>query len=106
METAENGVLGVRIFTENPAHTFGAVLMDIRMPEMNGLDAARAIRASGKADAKTIPIIAMSANAFEEDKEISYAAGMNAHLAKPVEQKELYATLGRFLLQNTAGGKI
>ena len=69
------------------------VFTDIRMPVMNGLEAAAAIRAGAKADAKTIPIIAMSANAFAEDMEKSRRAGMNRHVAKPVEPERLFGVL-------------
>ena len=75
-----------------PGH-YAAVLMDIRMPVMDGLDAARAIRALDRPDAKTTPIIAMTANALEEDRQSSRAAGMSAHLAKPFEPAQLYAVL-------------
>ena len=67
--------------------------MDMRMPEMDGLEATKAIRASGRADAKTIPIIALTANAFDEDVQLSMQAGMNAHLSKPVEPEALFDTL-------------
>ena len=67
------------------------------MPVMNGLTAARSIRQLKKKKAKTVPIIAMSANAFDEDVEKSRAAGMNAHLAKPIEPQLLYATLQEFI---------
>ena len=64
---------------------------------MNGLEAARAIRSSGRADASSIPIIAMTANAFASDRQESREAGMNAHLSKPIRQAELLETLRRFL---------
>ncbi len=67
--------------------------MDIRMPEMDGLEAAAAIRSLDRADAKRIPIIALTANAFDEDVQRSLQAGMNAHLSKPVEPERLYQTL-------------
>ncbi|MEF9974788.1 MAG: response regulator, partial [Clostridia bacterium] len=76
---------------------YDAILMDIRMPVMDGLTAAKAIRQMRSADAKTIPIIAMTANAFEEDIEKTKAAGMNAHLTKPIEPARLYQTLKQFL---------
>ena len=72
------------------------VLSDVRMPVMDGLEAARAIRAMRKADAKTVPIFAMTANAFQEDIAQSMEAGMNAHLAKPIEPRLLYETLKRY----------
>ena len=72
---------------------YDAILMDVRMPEMDGLEATRAIRALQRPDAKDIPIIAMTANAFDEDVQRSLQAGMNAHLSKPVEAEHLYKTL-------------
>jgi len=67
--------------------------MDMRMPEMDGLEASRAIRAAGREDSMTIPIIALTANAFDEDVQRSMQAGLNAHLSKPVEPETLYMTL-------------
>ena len=67
--------------------------MDMRMPEMDGLEATKAIRASGRADAETIPIIALTANAFDEDVQRSMQAGLNAHLSKPVQPDLLFETL-------------
>ena len=64
---------------------FDAILMDVQMPVMNGYDATRAIRALARPDAQTIPIIAMTANAFAEDEKAALAAGMNAHVAKPID---------------------
>jgi CheY-like chemotaxis protein len=71
--------------------------MDVRMPVMDGLTATATIRALERPDARVIPIIAMTANVFDEDVERSLEAGMNAHLAKPVEPEKLYATLGKFI---------
>ena len=67
--------------------------MDVRMPEMDGLEAAKTIRAMDRADAKEIPIIALTANAFDEDVQRSLLAGMNAHLSKPVQAEVLFETL-------------
>ena len=78
-------------------NTYDAILMDIRMPVMDGLEAARNIRLFDKSDAQTIPIIAMTANAFDEDVEKSHAAGMNAHLAKPIDPEKLFAVLQEFI---------
>ena len=72
--------------------------MDIRMPQMDGLTTANNIRHMSNADAKTIPIIAMTANAFDDDMEKSKAAGMNAHLTKPIEPVRLYQVLYDFIL--------
>ena len=90
---AENGRIAVDMFSASEPGAYSAVLMDIRMPEMDGLEAAEAIRALDRPDAKTIPIIALTANAFDEDVQRSLQAGMNAHLTKPVEPEVLYRTL-------------
>ena len=90
---AENGKIGVERFEQSEVGWYDAVLMDVRMPVMDGLEATAAIRALPKADAKTVPIIAMSANAFAEDVQRSLLAGMNAHLSKPVDPDKLYETL-------------
>lgn len=97
---AENGQLGVELFEKSPVNTFDGILMDIRMPVMDGLEAARTIRSLNREDAQTIPIIAMTANAFAEDVEASFAAGMNEHLAKPVEPQKLFDTLQTLVLKN------
>ena len=81
------------MFQEKPEGYFDAILMDIMMPAMDGYQAARAIRGSGKKDAETIPIIAMTANAFEEDRQAALAAGMDDYVAKPVEISELFRTI-------------
>jgi CheY-like chemotaxis protein len=73
--------------------------MDVRMPVMDGLTASKTIRELNHPDAKTIPIIAMTANAFDEDVQRSLQAGMNAHLSKPVEPERLYETLGKLIRQ-------
>ena len=73
------------------------IFMDVQMPVMNGYEATRAIRASAHPLAKTIPIIAMTANAFEEDVQEALAAGMNAHTAKPVDMDKLKASIARLL---------
>jgi CheY-like chemotaxis protein len=96
---AENGKIAVEIFERSEPGTFDLILMDIVMPVMNGLTAARTIRESGKADAKTIPILAMTANAYEEDIRQTQAAGMNKHISKPIEAKKLYSELARFRKQ-------
>ena len=90
---AENGRIAVEKFTSHPEGYYDAVLMDMRMPEMDGLEATRQIRKSGRADATTIPIIALTANAFDEDVQRSLQAGLNAHLSKPVEAEALFETL-------------
>ncbi len=82
-----------RVRTTAPG-TYDVILMDIMMPVMNGLDAARAIRAMDREDCRTIPIVAMSANAFDDDLKKSVECGMNGHLSKPVEVDKLYEMLG------------
>lgn len=93
VDHAENGRAAVELYLRAEPGHYDAVLMDIRMPEMNGLEAARAIRSAQRADAARIPIIAMTANAFESDRRESREAGMNAHLSKPIRQAELIDTL-------------
>ncbi|MEG0998476.1 MAG: response regulator [Clostridiales bacterium] len=97
VEVAENGLQAIENFAQKEVGYYDAILMDIRMPVMDGLTAAKSIRHMRKADAKTIPIIAMTANAFEEDIEKTKDAGMNAHLAKPIEPLLLYQTIQSFL---------
>ena len=78
-----------------PGHKapFNLVLVDWKMPKMDGLEATREIRGLDRADAATIPIVALTANALEEDIRLSFEAGMNAHLAKPIEPDELFSVL-------------
>lgn len=95
--TAENGLRALEIFSKSEEGYYQAILMDIRMPLMDGLTASTNIRHLSNADARTIPIIAMTANAFDDDIEKSKAAGMNAHLAKPIEPERLYQTLYDFI---------
>ena len=93
IDHAENGKIAVDMFAESASGYYDAVLMDVRMPEMDGLEATEAIRALDRYDAKRVPIIAMTANAFDEDVQRSLQVGMNAHLSKPVEPEHLYRTL-------------
>ena len=90
---AENGQIAVDMFSASEPGWYDAILMDVRMPVMDGLAATRAIRALDRPDAKTVPIIALTANAFDEDIQNSLQAGMNAHLAKPAEPDCIYETL-------------
>ena len=92
-DRAENGRKAVELFAAHPAGYYDAILMDMRMPEMDGLEATRTIRAMERDDAKTIPIIALTANAFDEDVQRSMQAGLNAHLSKPVQPELLFETL-------------
>ena len=93
VEHAENGRIAKEMFEKSEPGYYDAILMDVRMPEMDGLEATKAIRALQRPDAKTIPIVAMTANAFDEDVQRSLQAGMDAHLSKPVEAEHLYRTL-------------
>ncbi len=90
---AENGKKALEFFAESEEGYFDAILMDVRMPVMDGLTATQEIRKLERRDAASIPIIAMTANAFDEDKQHTFEAGMNVHLAKPIEPKTLYDTL-------------
>ncbi len=96
-EHAENGAVALEMFGKHPAGYYDAILMDMRMPVMDGITATRAIRALERPDAATIPIIAMTANVFDEDVESTRKAGMNAHLGKPVEPERLYETLANMI---------
>ena len=96
-DIAENGQIAVDKFNESDENHYDAILMDVRMPVLDGLGATEAIRALPRQDAKTIPIIAMTANAFDEDVQRSLQAGMNAHLSKPVEQDKLFQTLAELI---------
>ncbi|MBQ6439639.1 MAG: response regulator [Mogibacterium sp.] len=90
---AGNGQIAVDMYMAKEPGYYDAILMDMRMPVMNGLEATRAIRASGRADAESIPVIALTANSFDEDVQRSMQAGLNAHLSKPVEPEALFDTL-------------
>ena len=97
---AANGKEGLEIVAQEEIHL---AILDIMMPVMDGLTAAKMIRASGRSDAGTIPIIAMSANAFTDDIEKSHAAGMNAHLVKPLDMEKLKETIGLFCERQEIG---
>ena len=90
---AENGKIALEMFKNHEEGYYSAILMDMRMPEMDGLEATAAIRKLDRADAKQIPIIALTANAFDEDVQRSLQAGLNAHLSKPVQPDVLFETL-------------
>lgn len=99
-ERAENGKVALDMFSRSEPFYYDAVLMDMRMPEMDGLEATMAIRALGREDSKDIPIIALTANAFEDDVERSLQAGLNAHLKKPLEPEAIFDTLGKLIKTN------
>lgn len=93
LDHAVNGAEAVEMFEAAPENTYVAILMDVQMPVMNGHEAAKTIRASNHPEAKSIPIYAMTANAFTEDVSASLSAGMNGHIAKPIDTGILYSTL-------------
>lgn len=97
--TAENGQIAVNMFNNCPEGVFDAVLMDVRMPVMDGLTATKIIRALPRTDAAAVPIVAMTADAYDEDMKKTAEAGMNAHLIKPVNQDELLQTLRTLYIQ-------
>ena len=97
VETAENGAEAVQKFAASRPGYYRAILMDIQMPVMNGYDAARKIRGLSRPDAETIPIVAMTADAFAEDVQRALDAGMDAHLSKPIDFEQLYAVLQNLL---------
>ncbi|MEG1845224.1 MAG: response regulator, partial [Clostridia bacterium] len=99
VDVAENGQIALDLFTNADEGTYDAVLMDIRMPVMDGLEATRRLRGLADSWAKQVPIIAMSANAFDEDVTKSKLVGMNAHLAKPINSELLYHTLAELTSQ-------
>ena len=94
---ASDGLEAIKLFEQSPVGGYDAILMDIRMPKCDGLKATEKIRKLDREDAKTIPIIALSANAFDEDVELSLKAGLNAHLSKPVEPDALFGVLEKYI---------
>ena len=101
LDWAENGKICLDRFSGAASGTYDAILMDLRMPVMNGFDATQAIRALDRPDAKRIPIIAMTADAFAEDIKKCFDCGMNAHIAKPMDIHDLLRTLRRQIFPNT-----
>ena len=100
VDHAENGKIAVELFENSTEGIYSAILMDVRMPELDGLEATKKIRAMKRKDAKRIPIIALTANAFDEDVQLSLQAGMNAHISKPVEADLLIRTLGELIYES------
>ncbi|MCR5404014.1 MAG: response regulator [Butyrivibrio sp.] len=102
---AENGKLAYEMFRDSQPGYFDAILMDMRMPEMNGIEATIAIRALNRDDAKNIPIIALTANAFDEDVERSMQAGLDAHLSKPLQPATIFETMQKLIEKKSEKGK-
>ena len=92
IDCAADGIEAVRMFSQNP-DKYDVIFMDVQMPEMDGLEATRRIRALGLPQAKTVPIIAMTANVFKEDVEKCLAAGMNSHIGKPLDFDEVLSVV-------------
>ena len=93
VEAAVDGVQAVELFQESAEGHYSLILMDVQMPRMDGYEATRRIRAMARADAQTVPIFAMTANAFAEDMEMSRVAGMNGHISKPIDINFVYGIL-------------
>lgn len=105
LERAQNGQEACDMFDRSPIDYYDAVLMDVQMPLLNGYEATRSIRALPRPDATTVPIVAMSANAFAEDERASAESGMNAHLSKPINVGKVISCLAREVRSRRAGGR-
>jgi PAS domain S-box-containing protein len=103
VETADNGKIGMELFMASPIGYYDVILMDVRMPVMDGYEATRSIRESDRADAKTVPIVAMTADAFEDDVRHCMEAGMDGHISKPVEPEIMYAKLAEVMSRHIGG---
>ena len=97
VDVADNGKVAVEKFEQSKPGYYSAIMMDVRMPVMDGFEATRTIRSLNRSDAKEIPIIALTANAFEEDIQKSLQSGLNAHLTKPIQVDVLFETLSRLI---------
>jgi CheY-like chemotaxis protein len=97
VESAPDGTDAVSMMEKAEENYYDAILMDVQMPIMNGYEATRAIRSLSRKDVKDLPIIAMTANALEEDKEAAIKSGMNGHIAKPLDMDIFISVLKKFL---------
>jgi len=97
VDCAANGIEAVKLFSEAPADRYQLIFMDVQMPEMDGLEATRRIRALGTPHSKNIPIVAMTANVFKEDVDMCLEAGMNDHIGKPIDMDEMVGRLNKYL---------
>ena len=97
LDWAEDGKICADMFEQSPLHYYDVILMDLRMPVMTGYEAARAIRDMDREDADTIPIIAMSADAYRDDVQKCLDCGMNAHVPKPIDMQEVTRLLEKYL---------
>ena len=103
VDQVSDGRAAVRVFVQSPPGTYDMILLDVQMPVLDGHGAARAIRACPRPDAARIPIFAMTANAFAEDVAAAKAAGMNEHVAKPIDAEALYALLDAYFRRDKEG---
>lgn len=101
VDAANDGTTAIKILEENPAGTYDIVLMDVQMPIMDGYEATRQIRNFDDPAKANIPIVAITANAFDEDRRLAIEAGMNDHLTKPIEANEMFKTINRFFEKTT-----
>ena len=99
IDEADDGSVALRMFEESAENTYDIIYMDVQMPTMDGYEATSSIRALNRADAQTVPIVAITANAFKDDVEKALAHGMNTHLAKPIEMDKLLETSMKYLLK-------
>ena len=97
VDIAENGKAALEQFQESPLGYYDLIFMDMQMPIMDGCTSTKAVRALEREDAKTVPIIAMTANAFADDRQKTAESGMNEHLAKPIDPRQLKKTLEKWL---------
>jgi signal transduction histidine kinase/CheY-like chemotaxis protein/HAMP domain-containing protein len=104
VEEAEDGVVALKKFEDSPENTYDIILMDVQMPNMDGYQASTAIRKLERNDAKNVPIIALTANAFKEDIDKAIDAGMNSHIAKPVKQEKIVEIMMKFINLSKTGG--
>lgn len=102
VQVAKNGKEALEYFQESEEHYFDAILMDVRMPILNGIQATRMLRELDRSDAAEIPVIAMTADAFDEEKKRTLAAGMNCHLSKPIDPAVLYKVLAEYIEERRA----
>jgi two-component system sensor histidine kinase/response regulator len=106
VDQAADGQAAVEKFKASAVGAYQCVLMDVMMPRLNGYEATRTIRALARPDAASVPIIAMTANAFSEDVKAALDCGMNAHIAKPIDTQVLTKTLASFIAKSRAGRKV
>lgn len=93
VDVAETGLQALKMFRDSAEETYDIIFMDVQMPEMNGYEAVRRIRMLNRPDAQCVPIFAMTANAFVDDQRRSVECGMNGHLSKPLDRKQVYDTI-------------